>query len=301
MFDLFESFFVDDYFLQHDAGGWDSEYVEQEYDWFSDSLIWNWHTDFACSDDDSFFADLLTSYDSDGLQNMNNVIGETTEGFAFFDFGNLWDDIWTFVEPIFFPVMSGDMNLVGAEQFTHDGTFDPINQCIVVGDVANDISFIQAQTGPTCSLMAQEQFIARMTGNHIPEAELERIATEMGVYDPIGGTFSDGWNAILDYFGVSNTSYFDANTDMLDAATQGGDDVLIAVDARVFYNDPTLPPGSGHAVTIVGRGIDPGSGKLNGYYITDSNCPGQAHFKTVTELEQSWDSHIVTVPTSVTA
>jgi len=255
---------------------------------FRDANMFPFLANLSGNDDTS----LLDSVDPSDL---------STDTLAFFDFGDLLDDLITLIDSFFFPVVSGDLNLVGAEQFTHDGSFDPINQVIVVGDVANDIFFIQEQTGQTCSLMAQEQFIARMTGNSIPEAELVRIATDMGVYCPIGGTIEPGWNAILDYFGVPNTVYCPADTNMLNAATQRGDDILIGVDARVFYNDPTFPPGSGHAVTVVGHGLDPSSGVLNGYYITDSNFPGQAHFKTIAELERAWYPHMITVPTSMTA
>lgn len=302
MFDLFECFLEDSLY---NANEWDMGYDGPGFaDYPSANFDGGSHDGYVESipaDLFPFLEDLIESgdtslFDSIELPETNDF----TDTFAF-DFGNILDDLWMFVEPFFSSIEPGECNLISVEQFTHDGRFDPINQCVVEGNVANDISFLQEQTGQTCSLMAQEQFIARMSGNHIPEGELERIALEMGVYDPNLGTFADGWNAILDYFGVENTQYFNADTNMLDVATQKGDDVLIGVDARIFYDDPTFPPGSGHAVTIVGRGVDPTSGQLNGYYITDSNRPGQAHFKTVAELEQFWQCDMVTVPTSMTA
>lgn len=290
MFDLFDSFLDDGSLFDSGADDWNLNLTEQD---ISDDL----------------FPFLESPLDNGGaawldLAELPDTVfsgDEIAIPLASADFGNVLDDLWSFIDLFFPSVEAAELNLVGIEQFTHDGQFDPINQCIVEGNVVSDISFLQRQTGQTCSLMAQEQFVARMTGNHIPEGELERLALEMGVYDPNLGTFSDGWNAILDHYGVENTKYFNTNTNMLETATRNGDDVLIGVDARVFYNDPTFPPGSGHAVTIVGRGMDPVNGQLTGYYITDSNCPGQAHFKTVAELEYSWDYSMITVPTSITA
>jgi hypothetical protein len=302
MFELFE-YFIEETSVLYETEAWSPGQPNMDSHWFRSEEMAGAFTTVNNTSATDMFPFLANLSEIDGTSQFDPVElpNMSTESFAFFDFGNLLDDLILVVDAFFFPVVPGDLNLVGAEQFTHDGTFDPINQCIVVGDVANDIFFIQVQTGQTCSLMAQEQFIARMTGNSIPEDELVRIATDMGVYCPTMGTSAPGWNAILDYFGVPNTAHFYADTNMLNAATQRGDDILIGVDARVFYNDPTIPPGSGHAVTVVGHGLDPSSGVLNGYYITDSNFPGQAHFKTVAELERAWDSHMISVPTHMTA
>lgn len=309
MFELFACFEENSFFSEHTPDGQNMKYGESAlFDNPSSDFTFSSNLDGLATAGDLFpFLEHSTEnddtplFDPFELPKMNEMASAIADTFAFADFGNVLDDLWTFIEPFFTTMEPGSLNLVSAEQFTQDGQFDPINQCIVEGNVAGDISFIQVQTGGTCSLMAQEQFIARITGNHIPESELERIASEMGVYDPNLGTFPDGWNAILDYYDIPNTKYPVADTNMLDTATQRGDDVLIGVDARIFYDDPTVPPGSGHAVAIVGRGIDPGNGQLNGYYITDSNYPGQAHFKTVAELEQFWYSEMITVPTDIPA
>ena len=284
MFDLFQ-LFIDD-----------TSFLEDSFDSSGD-----FPGDFTLNDNylqpDSLFesdAPLLFSSPDIIEANPPSEIPDFTHS------GGILDDLWALIEPYFSIPPYDSINLVDPSLLTHNGCFDPINNCIVEGDVASDIHFIQQQTGPTCSLMAQEQFIERITGDQISEEELERIASQMGIYDPNMGTSYDGWNAILNYYGIDNTRYYPANAEMLDAATRNGDDILIGVDAQKFYNDPTIPPGSGHAVAIVGRGVDPSSGQLNGYYITDSNYPGQAHFKTVAELEWMWERDMITVPTTMT-
>jgi len=179
------------------------------------------------------------------------------------------------------------------------GTFDSVNNCIVEGDVLADMSYVDGQTANSCSLMAQEQFVERWVGKNIPEHVLEEIAASWGVYTPEGGTNFAGQDAILDYFGVPHQRYPTADLQMLEEAIANGNDAILGVDARDFYHDPTIPPQSGHAVSVVGRGIDPVTGETKGFYFTDSNYPQTARFVTAEELTKCWLGDMIVVNTDV--
>lgn len=189
-----------------------------------------------------------------------------------------------------------------ADAFQDGGRFDPVNECVVSGRVDQDIQYIQEQFGETCSLMAQEQFIYRYTGERYSEAELSALASEMGVFTPEGGTNFIGWDALLKATGVPTVSqYFTAGPDQLHDIITSGHDALVGVDARTFYDDPNIPPGSGHAVSIVGYGNDPDSGAFKGYYFTDSNYPGQARFVEADAFHATWNNSFIAIPESVLA
>lgn len=215
--------------------------------------------------------------------------------------GDFWSDMdklfagmWESVEP-FFPFGGTNSYYVDTTSFTQGGGFDPVNKCVVEGNVVHDIPFIQQQTTGSCSLMAQEQFVHRMTGNSMSESQLEQLGQQMGVYHPNSGTISAGMGAILDHCGIPNTHHYNASLSDIESATARGEDILISVDSRQFYKEPWYAPGGGHAVAIVGHGHDAVTGELKGYYITDSNFPGGAHFKTIAELKSCWTGDMIIV------
>lgn len=212
-----------------------------------------------------------------------------------FDFiSDIWD---RFFQPFFDP---GD--IVRSADFSPDGSIDTKNNLVVVGDVASDINFISEQTHGSCSLMAQEQFVHRLTGKPIPEEYLEWQAEKWGVYHPDIGTVSEGQEMVLDHFNIPYDRDYNPALDDIVNSMSKGNDVLIGVDAREFYQDPFIPSGAGHAVALVGRGLDPETGDLKGFYVTDSNYPGAAHFVPTERLEASWDgADMISVPENLVA
>lgn len=187
-------------------------------------------------------------------------------------------------------------SLVQPSEFEADGSFDPTNKCDVIGEVARDIPYVDRQTHGSCSLMAQEQFVERYIGEDVPESYLEWLGEEWKVYSPEGGTNFFGQDKVLDHFGVPHTRNTFAAISDLDEVTSRNNDVIIGVDARHFYDDPTIPSGSGHAVSIVGKGVDPQTRETTGYYFTDSNYPGTARFLSVAEVEDCWWNDMIVVP-----
>ena len=180
--------------------------------------------------------------------------------------------------------------------FESDGQYDPVHHCQVLGDVASDLGFVQQQTNESCSLLAQEQFVQRHLGVNVSEQELEELAVSWGVYTPEGGTTFPGQDAILDYFNVPHQRFAEADLELLDQFTAKGYDALVGVDPRDFYNDPTIPPGSGHAVAIVGKGIDPDTTETKGYYFTDSNYPNTSRFLSVEDVDACWFRDMIVIP-----
>ena len=194
-----------------------------------------------------------------------------------------------------------EARLLVEADFTNAGSYDPINECAVMGDVARDIDYIDAQTGPTCSLMAQEQFVERYIHQDIPEDVLEWRAETWGYYQSEGldaGTNWMGQAAMLEHFDIPHSRETFATVDDLNGSLQAGNDVLIGVDSRSFYGDSSLPPGSGHAVAIVGWGADPNSMEIRGYYVTDSNFPGTVRFMSPEALDKAWYHDMISIATT---
>ena len=199
-------------------------------------------------------------------------------------------------DDIDFRIFPDNDSLVLIEDFANDGGFDPKNDCIVIGNVLQDIPFVDQQTHGSCSLMAQEQFVERYIGRDLPESYLEWQAEQWGVYSPEAGTSFWGQDAILDHFDIPHNRQLFADIEDIEKAINQQGDVIIGVDARYFYNDTFLPEGSGHAVSVVGKGTDPVSGETRGFYITDSNYPGSARFITPEQLDRCWWNDMIVIP-----
>jgi hypothetical protein len=178
--------------------------------------------------------------------------------------------------------------------------FDKKNNVIVEGNVAHDIQFTDQQTHGSCSLMAQEQFVNRYIGQSLPEDYLEWIAEKAGVYSPDIGTDYNGQTLVLEHFHIPHERITGDIGD-LNSTLSDNKDVIIGVDAREFYGDASIPPGSGHAVAIVGKGFNPETHELEGYYITDSNYPQSAHYVTVERLDGSWYGDMIAIPDKMIA
>lgn len=239
---------------------------------------------------------VVDTVDEDGESVLGAEVGlaASSDGSSVFDtVFDLVKDAWDrFFQPFFDP-----NDIVRSSDFSQNGSYDTKNNVVVVGDVASDIDFIGEQTHGSCSLMAQEQFVHRYIGKPIPEEYLEWQAEKWGVYSPDLGTVEEGQEMILDHFEIPHERIYNPDLDDIVESMSKGNDVLIGVDARDFYQDPSIPPGSGHAVALVGRGLDPATGELAGFYVTDSNYPGAAHYLPVDQLAGCWDgADMITVP-----
>lgn len=191
-------------------------------------------------------------------------------------------------------------SVVDAGAFSSDGKIDNQNNMTVVGEVVEYINCIDQQTGPTCVLMAQEQILQRHLGGSIPESFLERLGELMGVYSPCdqyGGANADGETVLLDIAGISYERVESPTlSDILQANTDNHMS-LVGVDARIFYNNPTISPTtSGHQVAVVGHGVDPATGEIGGLYVTDSNFGSAARLVNLETFNNSWMRDQIKVP-----
>ena len=217
----------------------------------------------------------------------------------------LWGDITEFLKDFsdfFLQPLVSENALVHPRDFSNDGTFDNKNDVVVVGNVANDIQYVDQQTGSTCSLMAQEQFVHRYIGKSIPEDYLAWQGEQWGGYAPSGpmeGTNYIGQTMILDHFEIpyerSMTNWFNSPA-TIEEAIDADKDLIVGVDAREFYEDPTFPPGSGHAVAVVGKGVDSVTHETAGFYITDSNMPGTVRFMDIESFDRAWTRDMIAIP-----
>ena len=183
------------------------------------------------------------------------------------------------------------------EDFQGNGGYDPIHKCSVEGNVTSDLMLVDAQTEGSCSLMAQEQFVERYTGQSVSEAQLVELASRYGVYDTWwgGGTNFAGWDVALDHFNVPHRRITATDIPQLEHFLKNDCDALVGVDASILYGDPSTGP-SGHAIAVVGRGKDYWTGTTTGFYVTDSNCPGTTRFLTVEEFQACWSGDVIAVP-----
>ena len=211
------------------------------------------------------------------------------------DAGSVFDPVFRIFDDFWYG-LNGQDDIVTEHHFTDNGNYDVKNNVIVEGNVADDIKYVDQQTHGSCSLMAQEQFVERYTGQPIPEDYLEWRAEQWGVYDPDIGTDWGGQTMVLDHFHIPYERHLFSDLSDLDEALQSDNDMIIGVDARSFYGDSSIPPGSGHAVAVVGRGIDPETHEVKGYYVTDSNFSETAHFVDAERLNDSWGGDMIVIP-----
>lgn len=272
---------------------WDEETNIESFEDFGDGL-----EDIFLDNDDSLESDDLNVFDELELD-FDNAINSICDKFEdIFDFfSEIIDDIFNIS-----PSEGVDCETLRADDFSNQGTYDLKNNVFVEGNVVNDMQFVDLQTHGSCSLMAQEQFVNRYLGQSIPEEYLEWAANKWGVYSPDLGTDVNGQSMVLDHFNIPHGEHeFNCEIADLNNAISNNEDIIIGVDARDFYEDMGIPPDSGHAVAVVGRGINPVTNEISGYYITDSNYPQSVHFVSVDKLERAWQGDMITVPEKITA
>ena len=210
--------------------------------------------------------------------------------------GGWLDPLLRGIDDLYYFFGYGVDDVVTDHHFSDDGTMDLKNNVIVEGNVQHDMQFTEQQTHGSCSLMAQEQFVHRYTGQPIPEDYLEWKAENWGVYSPDFGTDANGQTMVLEHFHIPFERAFSQDIDDLNQAISENKDIIIGVDSRAFYESAEYPPGSGHAVAIVGRGLNPVSHEVEGFYVTDTNLPQTAHFVPVEKMRQCWFGDMISVP-----
>lgn len=141
----------------------------------------------------------------------------------------------------------------------------------------------------TCGLCSIAN-VMRLAGVNTSEKEVIDYASKGGIFSSLctvnplsasksGGTTAKQRKEILDYFGISSSTW-EVKVDQDGVASSEtiedigkwvseGKGVIIDVDAGVFYDDPRAN-GQGHAVTITSVTKNK-YGDISGFYIIDSN------------------------------
>lgn len=165
----------------------------------------------------------------------------------------------------------------------------------IVGDPAGRGALVHAQTGQDCVIVSQQQILvmAGLVGNADPagtEEALQREANAKGYHDQEWGTLPEHYGSLLMDRGFLVARADAAGLERLDAAVKTGRPVIVSVDARRLWDQPSQDVIS-HAIIITGALSDPSTGKLLGYYVNDSaEPPAGARFITAKTFGEMWQA-----------
>jgi hypothetical protein len=129
-----------------------------------------------------------------------------------------------------------------------------------VGNPFEDANFWQEQAGSSsCAVVAQMGVYESITGVELPEDAVCQIAEVNGWFDPNSGTSPEALGKILNAFGVTTETQYDASLNDIASALERGDKVIVALDANEIWNplrdeagNPIEQEDGGHAVWVTG-------------------------------------------------
>ncbi len=164
-----------------------------------------------------------------------------------------------------------------------------------VGDPSGRASLVHHQSGKTCDIVAQQEFLASLnlvSASDPAQAEdgLLNEAAKLGFFrkdTPVAYGTSLLVNRRVLMRRSEGASFRD-----LDAAARRGGMIIAQVDARHLWN--AASPGIiGHAVVIIGAEVSRVSGRTLGYYINDSgtNPPGRGRFIPIEMFREAWNGY----------
>jgi hypothetical protein len=178
---------------------------------------------------------------------------------------------------------------------TDHNWIDP-NNCI--GDPVQDAQFWHQQASPTsCALVSQLSIYESMTGQHLSEDQVCKIAAANGWYDPETGTSPSEVGKVLNDLGISTKQHYNATLTDLADALERGDKVIVGLDANEVWHPSTtaagIPleqPNVGHAVWVTGMTqAEDGSVKI---LLNDSGTPnGQMSVIDAKDFINAWQDY----------
>lgn len=171
-----------------------------------------------------------------------------------------------------------------------------VSQFNGVGNPFEDANCWQQQNGQnSCAVVAQRGIIESITGNDLSEEQVCQFAEANGLFDPNTGTFPNDVGKILNAFGLTTESHFDANLNDIAEALERGDKVIVGLDANEIWQpirdangNPIEQDDGGHAVWVTGIDqAEDGSIKL---ILNDSGTPdGQMKVVDAADFANAWD------------
>lgn len=168
-----------------------------------------------------------------------------------------------------------------------------------VGDPLRDAAFWHEQQGQnSCAVVAQMSVYESITGQHIDEQQMCRIAAANRIYDPETGTYPQDVGKVLNVLGIPTEQAYSATLVDVARALERGDKVIVGLDAREINMPlrdaktglPIEQQDAGHAVWVTG--IDQTSDGSVKIILNDSGAPdGQMKAVDAVDFLNAWGDY----------
>lgn len=265
-------------------------------DWFPQNQELNFEElsleSFECSSDlvnsESLEQSLLDSVDY-----SENIMNDLSENLVTHDEQNLGLDFDNSAQMAETEMLSSFF--VPSDYYPYEENWD-VSEFDGVGNPFADAGCWQQQEGAnSCAVVAQMGVYESITGVELSEDAVCKFAEDNGLFDPNIGTFPRDVGKILNHFGVTTESQYNATLNDIAEALERGDKVIVGLDAheiwepmRDGYGHPIEQADGGHAVWVTGIDQLPdGSVKL---ILNDSGTPdGQMKVVDAVDFVNAWD------------
>lgn len=146
-----------------------------------------------------------------------------------------------------------------SDYYFYEETWD-ISEFDGIGSPFVDADCWQKQEGAnSCAVVAQMGIYESITGVELSEDFVCEFAEANGLFDPNAGTFPSDLGKILNHFGVTTESQYDATLNDIAEALERGDKVIVGLDAQEIWQpirdsdgNPIEQSDAGHAVWVTG-------------------------------------------------
>lgn len=194
-----------------------------------------------------------------------------------------------------FGLASDFWNMNSMECYVPETDWNP-SQFDGFGDPIQEAQFWHEQTSPTsCALVAQTNIYESITGEHLSEDEICRIAEANCWYSCESGTPLSSVGNILNALGVPTEQRYEATLVDVAEALERGNKVIVGLDANEIWtplrdattDEPIEQSDAGHAVWVTGIDQEPdGSVKI---ILNDSGNPdGQMNAVDAKDFLNAW-------------
>ncbi|NNN07370.1 MAG: hypothetical protein HKL90_15875 [Elusimicrobia bacterium] len=185
----------------------------------------------------------------------------------------------------------------GAQRLKDDATlaaWHALGVTKTIGDPYAKVPYIVQQLNGTCGVGAQYEAL-KARGQDVTMAGLTKTAFDHGWYTEytsgagaMGGMYLRDTGALLKLHGVASTTTIGTATGQeLATAVRASGDAIVAVNPKIFWNDPTVPDGAMHFVYVSGMEVD-NKGAVRGYYVNDTGNGEGGRFVPIKLFDQAW-------------
>lgn len=189
---------------------------------------------------------------------------------------------------------TGDLGNI-TEFYVPETTWNPA-QFDGWGEPIQDAQFWYEQTSPTsCALVAQTSIYESITGEHISEDDICKIAEANGWYDSESGTSPSSVGNVLNALGIPTEQKYDATLLDIADALERGDKVIVSLDANEIWTplrdsitgEPIEQSDAGHAVWVTGIDQEP-DGSVKIIFNDSGNPDGKMNAVDAKDFLNAW-------------